>query len=295
MAAPTPSLSVDLLRRLTYSKYLLSRAILLQRQGNELAAAEAVLVAHDAAEMLMRVAIDSLGAKPPDKFMQFWQAATDATGTIPPHRTALSRLNNLRVGFKHMGNLPNPAVVADLLPVVTAFCHEIASLYLKTDLEAVSMADLIPNEEARKKVKEAEQSFASGRAEDAFLALGVAYDKLHAEATKNPGLAILQRYWDRWDSGSPWRGDAERFAKALHLGKMAREVQRLIDITNILVLGLQPHRLRRFNRLTPARQYTMSGQAQAIWPPPGSRTLDAEAFEFCRSFVIDFGLRLAAD
>lgn len=294
MATPAPALSPDLVKRLSYSKYLLRRAVSLQREGNELATAEAVLVGHDAAEMLMRVVTDFLGAKPPDQFMRFWQSVTDATGTPPPHKTAMDRLNNLRVGFKHLGNLPNRAAVGDLVPVVTAFCHEIVSLYLKTDFETVSLADLIPNEEARKKAKEAEQSFASGDKQNAFFALGLAYDKLHKDAREKMGLAIEQGHWDRWDRSFRWSGDAEKFAKALHLDQMAKEMQRLIDITNLLVSGIRPQEFRRFSSLTPLRQYTMSGSVQAVWRRDW-QTLDAEAFDFCYSFVIDFALRLAAD
>jgi len=199
MATPTPALSPDVVKRLSYSKYLLRRAASLHREGNELATAEAVLVAHDAAEMLMRVVADFVGAKPPEKFMQFWQHVVDATGTAPPHKAAMDRLNNLRVGFKHLGNLPNPRVVGDLLPIVTAFCHEIASLYLKIDFEMVSLADLIANDEARKNVKDAELAFANGDKQTAFFALGLAYDKLHEDASKRLGVAVEQGYWDRWD------------------------------------------------------------------------------------------------
>jgi hypothetical protein len=141
MATSVPALIPDLIRRVTYSKYLLRRATSLQREANELATAEAVLVAHDGAEMLMRVVVDFLGAKVPDRFMLFWQNVTEKTSIQPPHKAAMDRLNDLRVGFKHKGNLPNRSVADNLLPVVTAFCYEIASLYLKLDYETVSLAD----------------------------------------------------------------------------------------------------------------------------------------------------------
>lgn len=191
MTTPVPALLPDHIKRITYSKYLFSKASSLQRDSNELASAQAVLVAHDATEMLMRVVLDFIGAKPLDKFMQFWKNVPDVSGcTMPPHKAALDRFNNLRVGFKHLGNLPNPTVVDELFPVVTAFCHEIASLYLRIDLEAVSLADLIQNEAARRRVREAEQSFASGDKQNAFLALGLAFDELHKDAHKKLGPAI---------------------------------------------------------------------------------------------------------
>jgi hypothetical protein len=49
MASPATAVAPDLIRRITYSKYLLRRATFLQREGNELATAEALLFAHDGA------------------------------------------------------------------------------------------------------------------------------------------------------------------------------------------------------------------------------------------------------
>ncbi len=46
-------MTADLIKRLIYSKYLLKRAKALQQTGNELSSAEAVLTAHDGAEMLL--------------------------------------------------------------------------------------------------------------------------------------------------------------------------------------------------------------------------------------------------
>jgi len=281
----------DLIRRVTYSKYLLRRATSLQRDGNELATAEAVLVAHDGAEMLMRVVVDFLGAKVPDRFMQFWQNVTEKTSIQPPHKTAMDRLNDLRVGFKHKGNLPNRSVADNLLPVVTAFCHEIASLYLKLDYETVSLADLIPNQRARDEVKKAEGAFMNGDAEKAFLGLGVAYDRLRDEVRNTRGPAMLQGHWDRWDSSFHWKGEARQYAEALRIDKMGKDLQRLIDLTDSLVMGIQPQQLRKFESLTPYRSYTASGEMMVNWSGH-IPTLDTEAFEFCQSFVIDFALRL---
>jgi len=155
MATPSATLAPDLIKRITYSKYLLRRATSLQGEGNELATAEALLIAHDAAEMLMRVVTDFLGASPPKEFMNFWNNVAEKTKTSePPHRGTMDRLNNLRIGFKHKGNLPNRTVVEGLLPIVTSFCLDIATLYLRIDYESISLADLIPNDEARKELVE---------------------------------------------------------------------------------------------------------------------------------------------
>ena len=66
------TLSPDLIKRLTYSKYLLHRAQQLYEQRAELSVAETVLTMHDAAEMLMGVVTDHLGISPNYAFMEFW-------------------------------------------------------------------------------------------------------------------------------------------------------------------------------------------------------------------------------
>ena len=247
MATPASTLAPDLIKRITYSKYLLRRATSLQREGNELATAEALLFAHDAAEMLMRVVTDYLGASPAKEFMHFWNNVAERTKSAePPHRGAMDRLNNLRIGFKHKGNLPNRTVVDDLLPIVTSFCLDIAALYLKLDYETISLADLITNDEAQKEVKKAEEAFAKGDAEATFLALGVAYDKLREEARQARGSLLPQGHWDRWIP--PFTGKARQVnTQSNSVDKLAKDLQRLIDITDSLAMGIQPQKLRKFD------------------------------------------------
>jgi hypothetical protein len=293
MACPATALGPDFIRRITYSKYLLRRATSLQSERNELAAAEALLFAHDGAEMLMRVVTDFLGASPPKELINFWNNVAEKTKNgEPPHKGTMDRLNNLRVGFKHKGNLPNRTVVDGLLPIVNSFCLDIAALYLKIDYETISLADLIPIDEARKEVKKAEEAFIKGDAETTFLSFGVAYDRLREEARKTLGPLMSQSHWDRWDSSSHWPTGVRQYAKALQIDKMAKDLQHLIDITDSLAMGIQPQQLRKFESLTPLRSYSASRQMTVIWTRHAP-TLDEEAFEFCHAFVIDFALRLS--
>jgi len=270
MSTPAPVLSPDLVKRLTYSKYLLRRAISLQREGNELAAAEGVLVAHDAAEMLMRVVTDSLSVTydKQDRFMDFWKKVKDPP---PPHKSTMERFNRLRVDFKHLGTLPHPGVVTDLLPVVTAFCHEIAGLYLRVDFETISLADLIPNEEARAKIKEAETSFEKGELEDALLALSLAYNLLFKQAGEKFGFLKVQ-------------GRDEL------LPGFTRGLRALVRSVNLLSMGINPIRAQRAAMLMPgiARSPFSDSVQVEVWREP-----TIEDFEFCRDYVVDFGIRLA--
>ena len=286
--------SPDLVKRLIYSKYLLNRARLLQQERNDLASAEAVLAAHDSVEMVMRVVTDFLRTNPAPDFMKFWKVIKEKSGTEPPHKNAMDRLNNLRVGFKHMGNLPNPSVVTDLMPSVAAFCADVTAQYLGHDYETVTLTDLIQNAAAREKVKEAEKAKAEGNIPDSLLGLGVAFDKLRDEARKKHSWGLIQQsYWDRLDRVHVGGRYNRELAAALNLDKLGKPVQQVIDTVNMLILGIDPVRFRRFSASTPGRSYAASGVMQSMWLRD-PKALGVEDFDFCHQFVVDFALRLVS-
>ncbi len=267
----------DKVKRLTYSKYLFRRAKSFQQIGNELSSAEAVLAAHDAAEMLMQVICDHLGINSSDNFMKFWEIVRAKTDSEPPHKSAMDRLNNLRVGFKHKGNLPNSSVVADLIPSVAAFCAESTEQYLKVDYESVSLIDLIPYAAVRDKVKEAEKARADGNIPNALFALGIAFDNLRGEAHKRDSLGLIPQFYGTHDWGQG----------------LDRPLRQIIDTVNMLILGIHPPKLHRFSVSTPTRTYATSGAMQAIWTHDPTK-LGTDDYDFCHQFVIDFALRLAS-
>jgi len=289
-----PDLTPDLKKRLIYSKYFLERAKSLLRQGNELASAEAVLVAHDSAEMLMSVVADRLGVNLTRNFMAFWDIVKKETQAEPPSKNTMDRLNKLRVGFKHAGNLPHPSVVTDVMPGVIAFCEELAHRYLGLNYKDVSLADLILNAEACDKVKEAERARAAGDVAAALLALGIAFDKLHDEARKTHHSGLIEQgYWDRLGHVRGADRYARQLAGALKLDELMKPVQQLIDTMNMVLLGIEPAKFRRFSEITPVRMYMQSGKLyHRLQRPPDK--VPREDLDFCYEFVIDFGLRLVA-
>jgi hypothetical protein len=126
----TTAINPDVLKRITYSKYLLGRAYEHWQQGGDINAAQAILLAHDSAEMLMRAIADHEHVRLSDGFLIFWDEIKKKTGKEPPHKGQMDRLNNVRGAFKHKGILPNAAVVADLLPLTRSFCEEATEIFL---------------------------------------------------------------------------------------------------------------------------------------------------------------------
>ena len=101
----TNILAPELVKRAIYSKYLMKRAMALLADGNELASAEAVLVAHDSVEMLMRVVADHVQVplKRESTFMDFWNHMKTKVQKEPPLYAAMDQLNHQRVGLSTKG------------------------------------------------------------------------------------------------------------------------------------------------------------------------------------------------
>jgi len=285
----------DLMKRLIYSKYLLNRARLLQQEGNELACAEAILTAHDSVEMLIRVIAEFVNAKQSERFMEQLRLIEKETGKEPPCMAAMDRLNHLRVSFKHKGNLPHPANVAELMPSVTDFCPAVTSQYLGLDYETVSLAELIQNAGARAKVKEAEAAKTADKIRDAICALRMAFDILHDEAREKcksilirgvdaPGFEFLPRVGKAISS----------LAKIFKLEALTLAVHQLVETVNGMLLGIEPAKFRRFSEITPFPSYRgFQRNVEYLWRPKRPE-LRPEDFDFCHEFVIDFALRLVS-
>jgi hypothetical protein len=76
----TTAINPDVLKRITYSKYLLGRAYEHWQQGGDINAAQAILLAHDSAEMLMRAIADHEHVRLSDGFLIFWDEIKKKTG-----------------------------------------------------------------------------------------------------------------------------------------------------------------------------------------------------------------------
>lgn len=281
------ALSPDSLRRVIYSKYLLERAQLLDSAGHELALASAVLTVHDAVEMLMRVATDPLNVRPDYKFQEFWGIIQDERGIQLPLRVAMDRLNHARNGFKHKGIAPNPNTVRDCITNAISFCEEVSQQCLGTDYRAVSLADLIQNDAARKYTKDAEVAKDTGDSQNAIWLLALAFDALFGEACRRHQITLVGGF----KTDSHWKIPSElRFQFSEELKK----INRMAEVVDTLVLGLDVAKFRRFSEITPHRQYFADGHVEAIYHPWDAGTNKDADYTFCHGFVIDCALRLLA-
>jgi len=289
---PAP-LTPDQMRRVTYSRYLLERARTLRGRKSDLSSAEAILAAHDAAEMLMRVVYDSLKITPPSEFMGFWKLVTKATGHEPPFKHKMDSLNEQRNEFKHGGNLPHLNTVQGLLVSVEEFCEQIALNYLGIDYNSATLTALIQNASARTEVDKASTKTAAGELKDAVACLRKAFAELYAEALKRYEEDLPGRI--SWSVPSVHTAHpeinhaAQKVIKSLDIDLIVERLNEVTEAVNMQILGVDPATYWKFIRLTPRLFYTGDGQTHLVWQTGGVPTTDD--YEFCRSFVINFALQ----
>lgn len=273
----------DLLERLTYSKYMLDRAYDLWHRRADLEMALAISLAHDSAEMLMRGIADHEHVRLGDGFLAFWDAMNQKTGKEPPHKGQMDRLNTARGGFKHKGILPSASIADDLLPITKSFCEEATEMFLAIKYDEISLADLIAHTQARNYLKEAEAAMAAKNTAEALTALGNAFDVLLRDAAKKNEIGLLA---DDFRLPSFVRDQVGSI-----LDKIADQLTDLNDTVNMLALGIDPIRERKFAAITPLRQRSASGNVTVIWHRP-PETIDPSAWDFGYRFVLESALRL---
>jgi hypothetical protein len=280
------TLPADYLHRAVYAKYSLRRAKALLQQKTILAGGQALLALQDGVEMLMRVVADHLQLPPFQNFMEFWAKVKSQTGTEPPQRAAMDRLNNARVGFKHKGNLPNLGVVNGFVPLAEEFCIEVTSQYLGLDFLHLSMAELVSKDTVRSLLQESETLFQAGSRMAAMEKLALAFDELES-IVKTESKDLLM---EEPEIPGPWDFDdhhVQKFANAM----MDWSAQ-MVYTVNMLQLGIDLHALFFFAKTVPRRSRTGYGNVQFVWPNGFTEErIEEHRYIACRDFVIDFSLR----
>lgn len=275
------TLSADALKRITYSRYLLSRAKSHYREGDSLSGAETVLALHDAAEILMRVITDHLNVHPRYGFMEFWTKVEAAGQPLPPNKGSFDRLNALRVGFKHKGNLPNASLVADFIPIVEEFCREVSQQYLSVDYASVGLVDLIENGKARELIRKAEAHRRDEEWEECMCRLSDAMAELYKETEVKLGTSGVSNL-----RMPLLRGDAGEL-----MNEVIKAIRGLRFELQMVQLGISGTRRRKFNSMMPGRSESMSGRVQyQQWG--GRKEICDDDAGYCIQYVIDFGLRI---
>jgi hypothetical protein len=134
-------------------------------------------------------------------------------------------------------------------------------------------------------LKEAEMAMAAKDIGKALASLGIAFDVLIREAVKKSDVGLVENFNFSYFSEQELGSQARR--------EISDGLKQLSDTVNMLVLGIDPIKQKKFSLVTPLRSHTASGHVQIVWTRDPEK-IDPTAYDFCYRFVVESGLRLLA-
>jgi hypothetical protein len=309
----SPVLDPPTMNRLAFISLLYGQGIEQARRPEPLSFVS-VLTFHDSVELFLVLAADYLGASLPRRahgFLDYWQilrrteafpAGVDLTG-----QPAMDRLNRYRNALKHAGAFPGPEAVEDARTSTRSFFENNSAAVFGVAFDAIDIAEVIPQTEARDKVRAATAAETSGDRAEAMALLSEAYDDLFTAASLRPPQSpaafgatirtnltpttidsVLRQAPDprvRRIAGVTTRSLADHIAQ---LTQAASEMQRGL---RVIALGIDYRQAARFVQLTPRILYFADDHVERHFPP-GYAPSSAE-FDYCRQFIITVALRVA--
>lgn len=295
--APTIS-DPNVIRLLTYSKYLYTGAWHRLSSPSSLEVAEAILRLHDALEIFQIAVLTSLGAEP-DKTPKFWEKVKENKGIDLPFKGEFNAFNKVRVNFKHYAVITELTEMRRVSAFVPSFFSHACLHALGIDYSTVSLADLVEHAEARELVKKAEELIASEKWKDAVAQIARAFCVLMAEkhADKPAYSAFNVPLFEEWEIQLPgWlsedrelrpttRSSLEEFFKGLQ-----SQVNEMKEVLEALGWGIDIQRYKKFKFLTPIVDRSSFGIMVVAWPRPIA--LLGEHAGFCLEFVLETALNI---
>lgn len=299
--------------RLAFIRLLYQQGIEQSRQP-ELLAAASILTFHDTVEQFLILAAEHRHAPPISRdggILQYWNVLKPHrgfdTGVELSGQHGISRLNSVRNDLKHTGQLPRPEAIADARSAVTGFLEDNTPKVFGVEFGEIDLADVVPQEEVRAKLKSAAAAEAAGDRKDAMGWLAEAFTGL-LSARVGWGSAYgfgntLQR--DPWDIAGPMVSSLasqgtlpqDRRAAEASARKLDRQLKQLVEAAlsmqrglRVIALGIDYGRYNRFELLTPH----VSGSGEHRHVHAGADYAPSrEEYDDCVQFVIRVALRLA--
>lgn len=289
--------SPNVLKLLTYCKFLYSGARLRLSSSSPLVVAEAVLRLHDAVETFQAALLMDVGAKPSD-LSSFWAKVKEKRNVDLPFKAEFDAFNKVRVNFKHYAVLTDMSEMRRTAQFIPSFFSHACQQVLGLDFATVSLADLIEHVEARDLTKKAEGFIQSDQPKEAVTELAKAFCVLMAEkhGGKSSQTGLFVRLFNSEELRLP-EGllrelygldsraavDLRSFFKGIQTH--IREVEELLES---LGWGIDIQRYKKFRFLTPHVLRASSGIMQVVSSNPIQLT-DVDA-TFCLEFMIDTAL-----
>jgi hypothetical protein len=305
------------MNRLAFIRLLYLEGIEQYRQPRPLSAAS-VLTLHDTTELFLILAVDHLQAGPVSRdsgLLQYWTVLRSRRGFAGVELSGqhgIARLISVRNDLKHLGALPSAEDIDDARSSVTGFLEDNTPKVFGLEFAGIDMADLVPQEGVRVKLKAAAAAEAAGDRKEAMTELSEAFNELFSPYAGLPfGSAGAYGFGANVQGGHGFpigMGQAlNTIGSQIHsnqtrglqaIGKKADEnLAKLNDVVaaiqrgmRVMAVGLEYARYNRFDQLTPRVYGTGEHrQTRADFDYAPSR----DEYDYCVQFVITAALRLA--
>lgn len=291
----TQALDSRTVRRLAFIRFLYGQGLEQARRPHPLAA-PALLSFHDAVEMFLLLAAEHLKVNLDRNttFDGYWTQIATQQGVQLPSRSAMRRMNNSRVNFKHHGSIPSATDLDQFRGDVTTFFTDATQAVFAADFTSIDMTDLVTQQAAVARIRGAETKAQQSNYEEALALLREALDDLLDDYAnrKRTGEGTVFSFGPELDE--VWLADCAKIDP-----KLGEQVQRLINATwhmrqalRILAAGLDYRRYARFDMLAPGISRDEDGQRE-VWPGPLGLQIGDEEYQFCKLFVIEAAIHLA--
>jgi hypothetical protein len=278
-------------KRLTYTKYIYRQGVDLLAKRTSISTAMACLSFQDAAEQFLMIVADKLRFEPPHDFLVYWERA-EKKGTLLPYKTEMAKLNRMRVSFKHHGIPPPYDDCKDIQYSLSNFFDIVSRDVLNENYADVSLGDIVEFEDIRSLLKNAETYLGQEKFEKSIVESAKAFGLFEKKAQGDIWFShiIKEDSFDSVSSSFVSNGTKEDMERKKIQRRTDNRLTVLTRNVNVLLLGIDAYKYRKFKQLTPGVNITGGGKFY-LYSGGGAFKNDYnfnyENASFCINFVVD--------
>lgn len=287
MARPTSSPSKHELRSLALIRRLLEKARNEAEAPSPLSAL-ALTTAHTAVEWFLVLASEHHGVEP-QSFRDHWSKFDQQAGIQLTQKRGMSRLDDVRGTLKHHGGVPSQSDVESLLSRTREFLEQNTPTVFGVKLSEVSLIRLVPDEDAREKLQEAQHAHQQGDLTDALVHTAIAMEEtissVYSHEIAVPRIRRMSSFEVRDVAKAAGGTQFVEFAE-----KLRGELDGIYRALELLTLGIDVQRYAWFDHITPSIAQTSAGEYHVTWVGGTPSDLTGEDVQRCIDFVVETAL-----
>ncbi len=295
----TSTLDPLTVKRLAFIRFLYQQGLGQSRQPEPFSAT-ALLSFHDAVELFLVLAGERLHANLPSQvpFPEYWDKLKPRlpAGASLSGKSAMVRMNKLRVNLKHYGAIPSSTDLEQLRADVTTFFIDSTKSLFGADFERLDLMDLIVHQGIRDLLQQAEEKAASNDYTEALALLSEAFNELLKDYAERKRISDRTTPYTFGADFTFGRHVSSKIAKIdWELGEFIRKVHEtavtMQQAMRVMAVGLDYRKYARFAMLIPDVRRYADGRRK-VHPVPGLVVTDDD-YHFCQEFVITAAVHLS--